>query len=106
MRETPSCSGFSFRPPPPCYVTGMRCCWEWQYQGGSIRRMVSWLREHRPDREARVTAVIRSGKSTWVVDIHQDDLRITHFKNFNSWMSDRMKLWWRQRKAKLGEATV
>jgi len=45
-------------------------------------------------------------KHTWVVDVCEENVRITHFRNYNTWMSERMKLWWRERKAKETEPTV
>jgi hypothetical protein len=76
------------------------CCWDLDNLGGKIEDVVLWLKENRPHFKTRVTAIIHTDYSTWVTDVCEENVRITHFRNYNTWMSERMKLWWRERKAK------
>lgn len=105
-RPIPIIPGFLNHPTLSQYATGLRCCWDMECQGGKIRDVVAWLREHRPHFSTRVTAIVRTHHSTWVVDVCEENVRITHFQHYDTWMSERMKLWWRERKNRLAEVTT
>lgn len=107
FRPTPVIAGFANRPIFSQSAGRLPCCWELEWRGGRVREVVEWLREHRPHDTTRVTAIIRTPHATWIVDVCEENVRITHFRDYNGWMSERMKLWWRERKErKLGEAVV
>jgi len=97
-RPIPSIPGFHNLPISERYSGGLLCCWDFSLDGGKISDIVEWLKTHRPCFKKRVTAIIRTMKHTWVVDVCEENVRITHFRNYNTWMSERMKLWWQERK--------
>ena len=105
VRPIPSIEGFSNRPVVSQYATGLQCCWDLECKGGKVRDIVEWLRLNRPHYKTRVTAVVRTHHSTWVVDVCEENVRVTHFRHYDLWLSERMKLWWRERKLK-GEVVV
>jgi hypothetical protein len=99
-RPIPQIEGFENRPPISQYGTGLRHCWDLECGGGKVRDVVTWLQGNRPHYKKRVTAVLRTHHSTWVVDIYEENVRVTHFRRFDLFMSERMKLWWRERKSR------
>jgi len=101
VRPIPSISGFTNRPVISLYAAGLRCCWDLENEGGRVADVVEWMRNNRPHEDTRVTAVIRTKHSTWVVDVCEENVRVTHFRHYDLWLSARMRLWWKERKEKM-----
>jgi hypothetical protein len=100
-RPIPDIKGFVNRPAMNSDIGGMTHCWDLECRGGRVKDVIEWLREHRPHFKTRVTAIVRTHRSTWIVDLCEENVRITHFRYYEFlWMSERMKLWWRERKEK------
>ena len=61
---------------------GLYGCWELVCRGGSIRQVVAFLKGQQERMRRRVTAICRTGRSTWVVDVKEDAMRISHFRSY------------------------
>jgi hypothetical protein len=57
-------------------------CWEFQHCGGRVRDIVEFLRGQTKRLNHRVTAIIRTKQSTWILDACQTNVRITHFRKW------------------------
>jgi hypothetical protein len=80
---------------------GLKCCWELICCGGEVRDVVSFLKVQNNRLSQRVTAILRTRHSTWIVDVKGKDTRITHFKVYvprAGNVSLAMKRFWAKRK--------
>ena len=80
---------------------GLVCCWELVNCGGKCSDVVKFLRVQNLRLGQRVTAIVRTKRSTWVLDVTDTDVRITHFRVYApraTNMSLAMKRFWEKKR--------
>lgn len=102
-RVHPNLSGFTEKDIHTSRGEGLVCCWELVNHGGKTSDVISFLKVQNERLNQRVTAIVRTNHSTWIMDVGNEGIRITHFRMFPPRackMSEAMKKYWVKRKEK------
>jgi len=104
-RVHPNLPGFTEKDIQTSRGEGLMRCWELCNNGGKCSDVVSFLKTQNVRLGQRVTAIIRCKRSTWIVDVTDSDVRITHFKVYApraTNMSLAMKRFWEKKHETVG----
>ena len=100
-RVHPNLSGFTEKDIFTTRGEGLMCAWLLTNEGGKCSDVVSFLKTQNVRLGQRVTAIVRCKRSTWVLDVNDTDVRITHFRVYAlraTNMSLAMKRFWEKKK--------
>ena len=100
-RVHPNLAGFTEKDIHTSRGEGLVCCWELVNEGGRCRDVISFLKVQTERLSQRVTAIVRTKRSTWVLDVAGQETRITHFQMYAPRavnMSAAMKKSWERRR--------
>jgi hypothetical protein len=85
---------------------GLVRCWELINDGGQTRDVIAFLKSQSERLGRRVTAIVRTRKSTWIMDVGDRGVRISHFPLYppcSIKVGEAMKRYWAKKKAMGGE---
>jgi hypothetical protein len=100
-RVHPILSGFTEKDIWTSRGEGLVCCWELIHRGGKCSDVISFLKAQNERLHQRVTAIVRTKVSTWVMDVTSSDTHITHFKMYApkvTRVGEAMKKSWQRRR--------
>ena len=104
-RVHPNLSGFTEKDIFTTRGEGLMCCWLLTNEGGKCSDVVKFLKVQNLRLGQRVTAIVRTLRHTWIIDVTEADTRITHFKVYAPRagnMSLVMKRFWEKKRETVG----